>query len=355
VIKLLLKLGFGAFGFVGQLHSWPWRKDHSKAETYPVTTKDGWTHTLYRVRGQQRPENGPVLLQHGLGASSYSYHFPGRSVAEYLAENGFDVWISDLRGRCQGIPPGPGGKTRYDWEAEDYVDHDIPSFIEKIKAETGYSKIQMAGHSMGGVLLYMYGIKYGTDTFSGCVITASSLDYRVGKSGFTKLTGLKKLVDFLPWVPYGAWCRFITPLVGRFHTKIESFNYNTRNVSGHVARIWYANVFQNISPGVLKRLSTTFDDTGFKGRDDFEYLKHAGRFKAPVLAMGGDVDPQVSPEAIKNTIDCLGSEETKVRIFGPEFGDKNSYGHADLLVGDEANQEVWPELLAFLKAHKPTK
>ena len=71
--------------------------------------------------------------------------------------------------------------------------------------------------------------------------------------------------------------------------------------------------------------------------------------------MGGDVDPQVSAEAITKTVERLGSTESQIRIFGPAYGDKNSYGHADLLVGNEADKEVWPVLLEWLLAHKITK
>ncbi|MDF1660529.1 MAG: alpha/beta hydrolase [Planctomycetota bacterium] len=353
IIRGTLRVPLTVFRGVAAINSMPWRKARSKAERYSVTTDDDWTLSLYRVRRSERPVNGPVLLQHGLGASSYCYHFPGRSMADYLAGHGFDVWVSDLRGR--GENRGPKGRNRYDWESDNYLDFDIPSFIKKIKEETGYQQIQMAGHSMGGVLLYMYGIKYGTDVFSGCITTASSLDYKAGESGFTKLLSMKKHLSKLPWVPFGTWCRFITPMVGRFKTRVEAFNYNPDNVSGDIARLWYANVFQDISPGVLRRLATTFEQGGFSSKDGFEFTKNAGQFKAPLLAIGGDVDQQVSTSAIKNTVETLGSEKTKIQFIGPEYGHKNSYGHADLLMGDQAHEEVWPVLLKWLQDHKPEK
>jgi hypothetical protein len=36
---------------------------------------------------------------------------------------------------------------------------------------------------------------------------------------------------------------------------------------------------------------------------------------------------------------------------GPAFGQQAHYGHFDVIVGRNAQQEVWPHLTAFLEAH----
>jgi hypothetical protein len=40
-----------------------------------------------------------------------------------------------------------------------------------------------------------------------------------------------------------------------------------------------------------------------------------------------------------------------VRVFGKAFGQRQDYGHVDLIVGKEAFAEVWPDVLAWLEGH----
>ena len=65
----------------------PWRRlrrDTPPAERLRARTADGQELALWRVRASG-PSRGAVLLQHGLGANRFAFHWPGRSVAEHLA------------------------------------------------------------------------------------------------------------------------------------------------------------------------------------------------------------------------------------------------------------------------------
>ncbi|KAL0450788.1 UNVERIFIED_CONTAM: Triacylglycerol lipase 2 [Sesamum latifolium] len=75
-----------------------------KCQEFDVTTDDGYILSVLRIPegrtgggGANRP---PVLLQHGLLVDGMSWLMnpPEESLALILADNGFDVWISNVRG-----------------------------------------------------------------------------------------------------------------------------------------------------------------------------------------------------------------------------------------------------------------
>lgn len=349
-MKVLARLGLRALRCTGQLSSSPWRASPGKFERKSVTTTDGWQLKLRRLRRSEQPKHGPLLFVHGLAASHHTFHLPERSLAEFLADQGFDCWLMNLRGRLDNTPP-EGKNGAYDWSFDDYIDKDLPAIIEFILKECHRDTLHLLGQSMGGVLIYLYGIRHGTKQYRSCVISASGLDYKHGKSGFTRFLGLKKLVAWLPWIPYGSALKTLTPLLGRFNNPLERFSYNLKNIEGPMVRRLVANNYQDIAPGVLLSLSSTFQESGFKGRDGFVYKDHAQNFKAPVLALAGDVDQQVSPQAVQNSLAMIGSEDKKYLCFGPEHGQTQHFGHADLINGLEAPKATWPAMLSWLQSH----
>lgn len=76
--------------------------------SYYCTTKDDWKLHLIRTLDPKvvNRRNHPVILCPGLGSSgAYSFDLsPIVSVCDYLASQGYDVWIVELRGML-GFPP----------------------------------------------------------------------------------------------------------------------------------------------------------------------------------------------------------------------------------------------------------
>lgn len=102
-----------------------------KAESYDVTTSDGYILDLYRISGRRSPqwnqnkidsseENSntsedsketmmtmtrkTVLLMHGFMSSSIDFVIggPGQGLALYLADQGYDVFMGNARGSAYG-------------------------------------------------------------------------------------------------------------------------------------------------------------------------------------------------------------------------------------------------------------
>ena len=123
------------------------------AERLTATTRDGQNLALWRVRPSgacpelgRRASRGAVLLLHGLSANRFAFHWPGRSIASYLAAEGFDCYVGELRGAGQSVP------TVSTWTFHDYLEQDVPALLERVRDASGHPRVHFMGHSMGGIL-----------------------------------------------------------------------------------------------------------------------------------------------------------------------------------------------------------
>ncbi|KAL8478778.1 hypothetical protein ACS0TY_030597 [Phlomoides rotata] len=72
-----------------------------KCQEFQVTTDDGYILSVQRIpTGRDGGGRPPVLLQHGVLVDGMTWllNSPEQSLAMILADNGFDVWISNTRG-----------------------------------------------------------------------------------------------------------------------------------------------------------------------------------------------------------------------------------------------------------------
>ncbi|HEV7837106.1 MAG TPA: alpha/beta hydrolase [Gemmatimonadaceae bacterium] len=100
-----------------------------------------------RVVERGNPNALPVVLIHGWGCSAYifRYNLPA------LADAGYRPIAVDLKGH--GLSDKPGSKMEY--SAEALVDH-----IRDILDALGIARARLVGHSMGGVLVYLFASRF---------------------------------------------------------------------------------------------------------------------------------------------------------------------------------------------------
>ena len=135
-------------------------KDHVKKAGYSfeehyVATEDGYILSLYRILGKKKPRKSPVLLVHGLSNSAYSFILNQctKAPAFVLADNGYDVWLANLRGnflsRGHKWMNATVDEAYWDFTFQDIILHDLPTFISFIKNTTNAEKVSVLGHSQG--------------------------------------------------------------------------------------------------------------------------------------------------------------------------------------------------------------
>ncbi|XP_058227764.1 triacylglycerol lipase 2 isoform X1 [Rhododendron vialii] len=132
-----------------------------KCQEFDVRTDDGYILSVQRipegrVGGGGKTKKQPVLLQHGVLVDGMSWllNSPDESLAFILANNGFDVWISNIRGTRfsrRHATLNANDPEFWNWTWDDLVMHDLPSVIDFVFKQTG-QKINYVGHSMGTLI-----------------------------------------------------------------------------------------------------------------------------------------------------------------------------------------------------------
>src|SRR5262245_44770909 len=115
-----------------------------RRELVSVTAADGVRLQLTRVVDDAVTARGAVVMQHGLGSNGAVFLVPGLSLAERLAECGFDCYVSELRGA------GGSARPRGGWGLGDYLTLDLPAVIGCVQQVSGCAGISWIGHSLGG-------------------------------------------------------------------------------------------------------------------------------------------------------------------------------------------------------------
>ncbi|XP_077293215.1 lipase 1-like [Arctopsyche grandis] len=121
---------------------------------YRVETPDGYTLTMFRMKGDRLDaEKLPVLLVHGLTGSAEDFvrMGPKRSLAFLMADAGYDVWLGNLRSTMytSHIRLKKNDKKYWNFSYDEHGKYDVPTMMERILRETISPKLHYIGFSMG--------------------------------------------------------------------------------------------------------------------------------------------------------------------------------------------------------------
>ncbi|XP_044262252.1 lipase member K-like [Tribolium madens] len=131
-----------------------------KSETFTVTTSDGYILTIFRIISNiTEPVKGPVFIQHGILGTSASWVAIGnRSLAFYLADRGYEVWLGNTRGSYYSnkhVSLSIDNPEYWDFDVDTIASIDIPTQLKFVFSKTA-EKITYIGHSMGTSVIFMY-------------------------------------------------------------------------------------------------------------------------------------------------------------------------------------------------------
>ncbi|MCS7161229.1 MAG: alpha/beta fold hydrolase, partial [Gemmatales bacterium] len=183
------------------------------AEIYTVRTADGWTLVAhrYRPRTPKPLAADPVILCHGLGYSALFWDLdPHCSLAEYLAQKGYDVWAVSLRGcglsqkwvwkldaaptlligdlvrRATNNRIAPTGFATVDpkyanWTLDDHIAYDVSAFVYLVQHHTQAKNVTWIGHSMGGIIALGHLARYKNPGIARLVTVGSQMTMPPGQ------------------------------------------------------------------------------------------------------------------------------------------------------------------------------
>jgi len=272
---------------------------------------------LARIGQADHPEKSgfPLVLVHGSFTNRGFWLSPkGQGFARYLVEQGFDVWLFEQRGH--GLSP-----RNEDYSAntvERYARFDVPAVHEFIQEQTGRYPAWV-GHSLGGTMI--------ATAVAGGFFNALPAFAMLG----TQVVRPNLALQF--------------PLAGPLVRGVVALK---KELDGRQMKIGP----ENEPAGVIN-----------------EYLaRHSllGRWKLPSTGeallpkWSGASVPMLGVSAAGDTTDPAKYCQRFYRMYGGpkeelllglETGFTRDFAHIDMVIGADAEREVWPKISNWLKAY----
>ncbi len=321
-----------------------------------VTSKRHWAVTgtkfeisLKRFRLNKNVRHPrPVILIHGLLVSSDFLDFGRASLAEYLAQAGFDVWNLSLRGTGRSLNPlGWGQKP---WTLDDMVKDDLPTVIQYVRKTTGSADVFLVGYELGGALAFAHAGKTREHGVAGIVGIAAPMSFDSPEQDrldiLLKLDRQPVLRNTLLYSNSSGLNRFLFMVPG-----FEDSFYNPGNMEPRVKQQLLETLLVPVNPGVLGQVIQTLEKDEFVSADGASsYRDTLSEIRIPVLLVGGAADPIAPPEALKKVYSELASKDRDLMIFWSDPDEDVSYGHFDLILGKKAKTDVFPLIRGWLES-----
>jgi pimeloyl-ACP methyl ester carboxylesterase len=291
-------------------------------------------------------------MVHGLASNRHNFDFPQaeRSLAKYLWEEGWDVWIVELRGAGESTKPKFWQWISKRWSFDHYVLQDLPAAIAFILKTTRRSKLHWIGHSMGGVLVYPF-MKMQSDRMIKSITTAASPLSTGHKPGYFKYTApLDPLLRLFPLMPYRTLAELIRLNAHWLYKIRRPLLFEKDNMDLETLRIGTKIAIDDVSADVLVQMHKWLRNQNFLSSDGtINYALDLKKLKVPILLITGSRDPFTPHHTVKRAFQTIGSKKKEWMVFGKKFGHITNYGHLDLIIGRNASKEVYPIILNWLK------
>lgn len=274
---------------------------------YQDVTVEHRGETLHLQRIFQR-EGGPAtfMLHGSLGNGRVFYSMTGKGLAPYLARQGFDTFVGDLRGRGRSKPPiGPNS----DYGQTESITEEIPAFHKVIAELRPQTPVYWSAHSWGGTLLLSTLARYPElreQVRAGVFFGSKRVIYR---DTFLKLFALTPAWDFLG--------RSLVGLRGYLSGQWIGFSDDCESRrSFHQTAQWLGG-------------GEWVDEA-----DGFDYLAAIRELDLPpILHLSGAKDTVLgaAPDIRKFVKEC-GCSKAQVKVVGRAHGHYRDYTHLDILI-----------------------
>jgi pimeloyl-ACP methyl ester carboxylesterase len=322
-------------------------------QRFTVDSGDGWTLDLRRHVDPARhnPDLHPVVMVPGYAMNSFilGFHPSGLSMMGYLAEAGFELWTTDMRGQGESRRRARSGPLHLGdrFGLGELALMDLPAMLARIRAETASTRqgLLPVGCSLGASILYAYLAHHRQDHgLVGMVAVGGPLRWEAVHPAMRLAFASPRLAGLLPFAGTRALARGALPLV-KHAPSLLSLYMNAHQVDLSQADQLVRTVEDPV-PYINRQVARWVQDKDLvvRGVNTSQALKG---LDLDLLCILANRDGIVPAAAARSVASILGPERVDVL----EVGDaKRWYAHADLFIGPQAQQEVFEPLRAWLVA-----
>jgi alpha-beta hydrolase superfamily lysophospholipase len=224
---------------------------------------------------------GVVVLCHGYAEHARRYDH----VAQRFGESGLAVYALDLRGHGRS-----GGKRVYLRDISEYTD-DFHTLVGIAAAEYPELKRVVLGHSMGGGVVFAYGVEH-PDDYAAMVLSGPAVDAQEGQAPVMVFLA-KTLGKLLPGLPVE---ELPTDAVSRDPAVVAAYNADPL-------------VYHGKLPAGIARALIGVGET---------MPRRAPALTAPLLVVHGEQDKLISVKGSRHLMECVGSQDAHLKVY-PEL------------------------------------
>ncbi len=314
------------------------RAHRSPAEVYDVV--DGMRlHRLHATSEEQYPV--PIVLVPSLLSKWYVFDLhPARSMAAFLRDHQYDVWVVDWA-KPHRKRPTPG--------FEHYVDDYLGAAIDDITGAVDVDQVSMLGYSLGGVMATVFAASY-PERIRNLITLTTPIDFH--RTGLTAMWAryfpVDPFVDFWGNVP--GWfirANFSVSAIARVPALWQAFGEDMKTAEGRsvvrAVRRWI-----NDGVPVAGEMYRTLV------RDCYKHnlllrggLPIGGRrvrldaIDAAILTITAAEDPLCPPASAEALNRAAASEdETAITVPGSHLG---------AVIGQRAHHLLWTRIVDWLE------
>ncbi|HEX2900454.1 MAG TPA: alpha/beta fold hydrolase [Bacteroidia bacterium] len=269
-----------------------------------------------------------LLLPGSIENGHIFYSKSGKGFAPWMAEQGFDVFVADLRGRGQSTPKI---SRESDFGQAEALSDEYPAYFAKVQAIKGTRRVFVATHSWAGVNVLAF-------------LARHEMDLEVPAAVFF---GAKRHISVRPFPYYWlmikiAW-KWLAKRSIRKHGYLHAAHY--RMGSDSISARDHAET----DAWVRAKHEWKHWHDGFDYRAAFQQLK-----LPPILYLAGKKDRVLGhPTDVALLAKETGDHQlNRVAVLGKAQGHLHDYGHIDMLTHPDAPRDHFPMALEWLRKYQ---
>lgn len=322
-----------------------------------LTAGDGAALQVHHIAGGDK---GPVILAPGTAMSALCFltDTTEQSFAEYLAAEGFDIWLFDWHtSPCLAV-------HNQEYDFDDVARYDWPAAIEHVREATGAAQVSVLAHCLSSPCMMLSLVRGYTDPvhIKALVPSQVGLHLVMNKANRLKVSlGVDRLLPANRMVHQaqdtsrqGMW-----DLAVGFLAAVWPKSYSCDNPACHRHSATYGDIvlhekINDATHALMGDLVPEVNSSFLKGvapnsrADDIlddDDRRHLDRLDVPMSLISGQENQMFVPEATERTWrmlhDALGANIQREAFEG--------FGHLDCYLSGEARGPIWERLAGFLE------